>query len=148
VIYVVRKQRIHAEYMAKREQGISAYQKGDYWAAVTPLGEYLSRDEYSKDPDAMYAFAESRRRVETRDGSHLSAAMGQYRKFLTFRPDRDDVRYQLLKIYPLLRYNTEAEELAQYLISKHKGDLVAARALVRAMQGRGEMASALAELDG
>ncbi len=90
VVYVVRKHYIRAQFMAKREAGIAAYQKGDYWSALPPLVEYLGREEYSKDPEAMYAFAESRRRIPTRDYSHLGAAMGQYRKFLQFRPDRDD----------------------------------------------------------
>src|SRR5437879_5466161 len=71
-VYVVRKHRIHNSYVARRAAGIAQYQKGDSISALVGLGPYIRREEFSGDAEAIYAFAEARRRVHPPHGKSSS----------------------------------------------------------------------------
>jgi len=73
-------------YVGRRDNGIAQYQNGDYASALVALGPYIRREEFSKDAEAIYAFAESRRRVEMSNGKHLAQAMTSLQRVLSFSP--------------------------------------------------------------
>ncbi|HEV8607764.1 MAG TPA: tetratricopeptide repeat protein [Tepidisphaeraceae bacterium] len=135
-IYVVRKHRIHNSYMARRASGMAQYQKGDYASTLVVLGPYIRREEYSTDAEAIYAFAESRRRVEMPDGKHLYHAMTSLQRVLSLQSGRTDVQRELLDLYAQLGYNVEAVDLADKLLLSDKNDLQALRAKARGLAGR------------
>src|SRR5207249_6842739 len=64
IVYVVRKHHVERVFQAHRAAGLAHYQKGEYADALNELAPYIRRQEYARDVEAIYAFAESRRRVE------------------------------------------------------------------------------------
>jgi tetratricopeptide (TPR) repeat protein len=135
-LYGVRKHRIHNYYMTRRANGMGYYQNGDYNTALILLSPYVRREEYSRDAEALFAFAESRRRVETPDGRHLREAMTFLQRVLAIQPYRTDVKRELLELYTLLGYNVEAVDLADKLLIIDKNDLQALRAKARGLAAR------------
>jgi tetratricopeptide (TPR) repeat protein len=135
-VYVVRKHHLDKYYAGRRAQGLALYQKGDYANALIQLGPCIRREDYSRDVEAIYAFAESRRRVEMPGGKHLPQAMTSLQRVLSLQPDRTDVQRELLDLYTQLGYNIEAVELADKFLIKDKNDLQALRAKARGLAAR------------
>src|SRR5258706_6365911 len=143
-VYGVRKRHTRQLYAARRVLGMTQYKNGDFVDAVVILGPVIRREEYAQDAEAIYAFAESRKRVETPDGKYLRDAMTMLQRVLSIQPERADVKSELLDLYTQLGYNFEAVELAKKLLDKNPRDLEALRAKARGLAASQKSDEALA----
>jgi len=146
-VYVVRKSHSRQFYASRRAEGMTFYKNGDYANALVKLQQVIRREEYAQDPQVLYAFAESRKRVESPDGKHLRDAMTMLQRVLAIDSasniggaKREDVQRELLDLYTQLGYNSEAIALAETLLKTNPKDLQLLRA-----QARGKAASQQSE---
>ena len=68
-----------------RVEGVAAYDKGDYPAALDSLGRYLGR--VGNDADILLRYARARLRREEPDGRHLNESLATYKRYLAIKPD-------------------------------------------------------------
>jgi len=130
-LYVIRRAQRQKYYLGLRDSGLVAYKAGDYLTTLNNLAIYTGR--YRDDADALYYLAEARRRVETPDGSrHLLLTIQHYRRVLELRPDREDVRRDLVLLYSKLGYSNEVIDLADRILEKKPDDVPVLVAKARA----------------
>jgi len=129
--------------LAWRNEGMAAYEKGDYAAALDPLGRYISRKQ--NDAETLFAFGKSRSRVELPNGRHLAEAISYFRRGLELQPNNLDAKHQLLTIYtdPTIQYNAEANALADELLKINPKDIPALRAKAKALAAMHQFEEAL-----
>ena len=125
------------EYQQKRraqqayERGIAAFERGDFEAALPDLSFYIGRNR--DDAQTMYAFAESRFRVEQPDGGHLPFAERVARQAASLAPDDPRPHELLLKIYPRMGYWVECLDTAKDLLRLDPDDRDALDAAILAL---------------
>ena len=78
--YAYRLHKIHASFLAMRDQGLRASQQGQSSLAVGLLGSYLAR--YPNDPDVLAAYALNCPLVELPNGENLGRAIWALRHLL------------------------------------------------------------------
>jgi tetratricopeptide (TPR) repeat protein len=145
VILIKRNHRTYAQW---RAEGMAAYHSGDYATARLNLNRYIRREEYSKDVEAIYAFAQAMAKLDVSDGSNWAATARQLERLLVLRPERDDVRRQLLQYYDEehLGYWSELKTIASTVLKQSPTDLDALRAVAFAHAGLGDNKLAIARL--
>lgn len=103
---------------AMREQGLAAYDAGDYLLAERLLGRYKNSTD---DPSAEIFLKHARAReiCEVTDGGHIAVAVDSYREYLRRVPDDVDAKMSLLPLMNDRQMFIEAESLANELINEH-----------------------------
>ena len=94
-----------------REDGMAAHDAGDDAAALLTLGRYLRR--VPDDADALLAYARSREAIEESDGRHLREATGVYQRYTVLRPDDQEAKLALVRLYNRTGYFLEASRNAR-----------------------------------
>ena len=130
-VFLYRKHQIRQDMLAKRAEGMAAFEQGDYSTAMHSVGSYLNR--YPEDVEALYAYAVSRREVTEPDGEHLRQAIGMFRRVMELEPKHQDARTALLELYPRVGFNTEALQLADEQLRHDPDDATALWAKARAL---------------
>ena len=80
-----------------RVEGLAAYDKGDYPAALDSLGRYLGR--VGNDADVLLRYARARLHREEPDGRHLNEALAAFKRYLAIKPDDKAVLRETLEPY-------------------------------------------------
>jgi predicted Zn-dependent protease len=103
------------------DAGLAAHQAGDYYTAMERITEYIkrakvmSRQNDPRRPDALLAYADSRRNVLEYDGHNYVDAIPHYMEYLSLRPGDRDAAITLLRTYNLCGRGAEAYGLAATL---------------------------------
>ena len=110
-----------------RKEGIAAFEKGDYVAALNPLSFAITHRR--DDLELALAFAETRIRNTDESGKHLIVAQNLYKFALTLDPANEQALNALFEIYvltnqPLIALKT-AEKLPEDDIETHKKRAIA-----------------------
>lgn len=110
-----------------RKEGMAAFEKGDYVAALNPLSFAIANKR--DDIELALAFAETRIRNTNEDGKHLIAAENLYKFALTLDPANEQALNALFNIYVLTNQPLSALRAAQKLpegdIGTHKKRAIA-----------------------
>lgn len=110
-----------------REEGMAAFEKGDYVAAIGPLSFAVANER--DDLELALAFAETRIRNTNEDGKHLIAGENLYKFALTLDPMNKKALDALFKIYVLTNQPLDALKCAKKLpeddIETHKKRAIA-----------------------
>lgn len=125
--YLLRVRQLSQRAQRALSDGRAALDSGRYYEALQNIGVYVQR--HPDDPDALYKYALAREHVEQPNGKHLLDAASFYNRALSIRPDFDDARRGLLKLYLKIGFNSEAKSTAETLLSKHPDDQEALYAL-------------------
>ncbi len=80
-----------------RIEGLAAYDKGDYPAALDSLGRYLGR--VGNDADVLLHYARARLHREEPDGRHLNESLAAFKRYLAIKPDDKAVLRETLEPY-------------------------------------------------
>ena len=111
---------------SKRE-GMAAFERGDYIAALNPLSFAIANDR--NDIDLALAFAKTRIRNTEENGKHLVAAENLYKFALTIDPMNTKALNALFNIYVLTNQPMSALRVANKLpegeIETHKKRVIA-----------------------
>ncbi len=119
--YTIRKQRVRAQFLAWREEGMRAAASGaELDKAVDLLGRYLRR--YPEDVDALVEYARVRPLVKSQDRQYLRDTMLVLRHLLTLRPDMMEQRRALLRLYGDFGYASEAVATADKILEAQPKD--------------------------
>jgi tetratricopeptide (TPR) repeat protein len=118
--YVVRKQRVRAEYAGYRTEGLAAAKSADNEKAVDLLGKYLRR--YPEDTDVLVEYVRVRPLVKSPDRAHLRDTMLVLRHLLTLHPEMAEQRRALLRMYADFGYASEAVVTADKLLEATPDD--------------------------
>jgi tetratricopeptide (TPR) repeat protein len=114
-----------------RLDGLGAYQRGDYSAAVTDFKNCASNGQL--DAEAIYAYAVSRSKVPLPDLGNLREAKSLFFRYLELKPGDPDAQHQLLDIYRRLNYTGEANALADSLLAHNPDDIPALKSKLAAL---------------
>jgi tetratricopeptide (TPR) repeat protein len=131
-----------AKLAAARSAGMTAYKSGDYRGALDNLKTYVWRAK--TDSEALYAFADSRSRIEAPNGSHLTEAISLFNTLLQSDPNNLEAKHRLLDLYTQIVYSNEALELAERVLADHPNDRDALAARCVALERMHRYADALA----
>jgi tetratricopeptide (TPR) repeat protein len=119
--YLIRKQHVRAQFMAWRAEGMSVAKAGnDNAKAVDLLGRYLSR--YPEDVDVLVEYVRIRPLVKEPNRQHLQDTMRVLQHLLMLRPDMQEQRRTLLKMYGDYGYPAEAVVTADKLLESNPKD--------------------------
>src|SRR5690606_6597638 len=80
--------------------------------ALLNAGSFLKRGDNS-DAEILLAYAESRAKLQEYDGHHISQAIPYYVQYLEVKPEDETARLELLKLYNLRQFYSEAIALAE-----------------------------------
>ncbi len=81
-----------------RADGVAAFERADYPAALDHLGRYLKRQGDRKEPEALLFYARARARLEEPDGKHIVEGVEIYKLYLAMRPDDRDAEVEYLRL--------------------------------------------------
>jgi len=142
--YLIRKQHVRAQFMAWRAEGMAAAKAGDDNAkAVDLLGRYLRR--YPEDVDVLVEYARIRPLVKEPNRQHLRDTMVVLQHLLMLRPDMQEQRRALLRLYSDYGNPAEAVVTADKVLERDPKDPetlgIRAKALAR-MRRLGEALTA------
>ncbi|MCY2954751.1 MAG: tetratricopeptide repeat protein [Planctomycetota bacterium] len=118
---VLLKQRRTRYFMGQRETGMTAYKNKDYATAISSLAIYIGR--YAQDADAVYTLADAQKQSDSPDGRNLLVCAQLYRRFLELKPDRHDVRRDLVLLYSKLGFSNEVIDFAKPLLERNPSDV-------------------------
>jgi tetratricopeptide (TPR) repeat protein len=144
--YYVRIGQRRAEAEQQRMKGIAAVEAGDYRTGADLLGRYIGFTG-GQDPQVLYLYAKARREVPMDQGRHIFDAIGVLQRLRVMEPDNEQAQRDLLELYGMVGYNTEAIELADNLLQEYPNDPDAlhAKALALSRQRQFEKALPLAQ---
>ncbi|MCA9288678.1 MAG: tetratricopeptide repeat protein [Phycisphaerales bacterium] len=136
-----------AETIAEaRARGMDAYDRGEWQAAMDDLGLYVHRGG-RRDGAALFRLADARLRKPEPNGSHLTTAIGILRDAIA-APDPDPrAAPMLLDCYLRTGGWADVLSLTEQMARAADPDHALFRARVRAHQGLGRHADAIAESD-
>jgi tetratricopeptide (TPR) repeat protein len=133
-----------------RVNAMAAYAKGDYASALPYFSEYLSSSKTADkapgeaDVEALLAYGKSRQAIPMPKGRHLTEAMRIYERYLQLKPGDREAQHLLLELYPKVKYNEEALNLARKVLETDPKDVPALRAKVIALANQRNYKDALA----
>jgi len=129
---VLRERGLRREYAAIRAEGVRAFMAKEWSTARDKLARYIGR--YGSDAEAVLMFAQAAKRVPAPDGrQHLLLAKSYFERYLRLRPQHKEVWRELIDLYTVLSYNTEALEAVEPLLAQDPADVVLLRARARAL---------------
>ena len=140
---VLLKQRRTRYFMGQRETGMTAYKNKDYATAISSLAIYIGR--YAQDADAVYTLADAQKRSDSPDGRNLWVCAQLYRRFLELKPDRHDVRRDLVLLYSKLGFSNEVIDFARPLLERNPSDVPILVARAKALAALRDYKQALAD---
>jgi predicted Zn-dependent protease len=141
VLYYSNRSKARQE-QAARAAGLDAFKNENYSAALDDLHAYVGK--HPDDFDAMYALAVSRSRVETSNGRHLVEAKTYFEQLHAERPDDMEVSHHLLQVYQQIGYFSEAQRVAEEVLTRDPKDIEALRTKTAALARDGKYNDALA----
>ncbi len=141
-IYTVRMRQIDQQSAQQLQEGLEAFDNGDYYSAMHALGSYLLRME-EPDPDILYKYCKARLHVEEPNGRHLIQAASSLRRLLQLQPGHIRARRDLLELYLQFNYSTETIETADIILKDNSDDVQAIRAKAIALGRLGRSSEAL-----
>jgi tetratricopeptide (TPR) repeat protein len=127
-----------------RQAGMTAYEAGDYRAALDSLKLYVAKPKGKEDAEALYAYGVSRARLEESNGKHISEGIMVFNALLQLDPGHVEAKHRLLDLLPRAGRNPEAIELADRVLVENPQDLDALKAKVLAHSRQREFEKALA----
>lgn len=128
---VVQQHRVERRGQVARLAGEQALKEGRYFDALQGIGTYIQR--HGNDAQALYEYGQAREHVEEPNGKNLVEAASFYNHALSIKPDFDDARHALLKMYLKLQFNTETINTADTILSKNSQDVDALGAKAMAL---------------
>src|SRR5690349_1396383 len=115
-----------------RAAGMTAYEAGDYRAALDSLKFYVAREQGKQDPEALYAYGVSRARLEETNGKNITEGITVFNALLQIDPGNLEAKHRLLDLYTRAHYSKEAIELADRTLNDKPDDVDALKAKVLA----------------
>lgn len=126
-----------------RDAGLAAWRAGEYEPALQSLGRYLAR--FDHDRDALFAYADARRRVEAPGGRHLAEAIATLStRLLPRHPGDLEATRLLVELYTETGASADAVALCDRLLQRAPGDPVALRCRAVALSQTARVEDALA----
>jgi tetratricopeptide (TPR) repeat protein len=150
MMWTVNARKSAAKIAKARESAMVAYGKGDYVTALPFFSEYLTESKTAEkapgtaDVEALFAYGKSRLAIPLPKGEHLRQAKQIFERYLQLKPGDREAQHLLLELYPRMRYNEEALNLAAAVLEKDPKDVVALRARVTAYGNQRKSKEALA----
>lgn len=114
--YFVQQHRVERRGQKARIAGEQALKEGRYFDALQGIGIYLQH--HGSDAQALYEYGQACEHVEEPNGKNLVQATSFYNHALSIKPDFDDARHALLKLYLKLQFNTETINTADAILRK------------------------------
>ncbi len=139
--YTVRQHQIQAKLMKFREDGMTAYAKGDYETALKDLSSYVGKRQ--NDTQALLAYGVSRTNIVESDNRQVIEGIGIFRRYLDLNPRDNDVRHKLLDLYTKAGYSAEAIKLSDELLARDPKDADALLAKARALYSQRKIQEAV-----
>lgn len=143
-LYLAKEWRFNAWLDFERAEGLRCLDAGDPETAITHLTHiFRHRPE---DREAILAFAAAREAVRTDDRRHLLATINIYTRLAELDPDDLDTRRNLMRLYALVGFGTEAEREADAVLglAGEDPDALAVKLSVAKSRGRSDDADRLA----
>ena len=109
--YALKQARLAANMDRWLAEATTAYGQGRYAEALEPFSRYVSRDR--TDVEVLLSFADTRRRLPTPNGSHLTQARSIIQTALAIEPDSLRGCVMLMQVYTDGRLLTEAKLAAE-----------------------------------
>lgn len=128
-------------HLALREQGMAAFEHGDYRTAAADLSRYLIDDRV--DPDAIYALAVCRINLPRPDLGHLLDAKKLFMRYLEIRPGDPDAQHHLLQICQELSAPAATLTIADSLLQRDPDDVAALSAKLEQLDHEQKYSEAL-----
>lgn len=119
--FVVRPWQNQRQLEAMRNDGVRAFEEGDFVKASKLLGRYTNNAE-SFDSDLFLMFARARAKVQAEDGGHVAVAINAYREYLRREPGDTEASLELLPLMNTRGMFVEARSLAEGLLSDQTQD--------------------------
>jgi tetratricopeptide (TPR) repeat protein len=94
---LLRKYQTQRSTQRLRVEGLAAFDKGDYPAALDSLGRYIGR--VGNDTEVLLRYARARLSREESDGRHLNEALAAFKRYLSLKPDDKAVLRETLEPY-------------------------------------------------
>ncbi|MEM8737136.1 MAG: tetratricopeptide repeat protein [Planctomycetota bacterium] len=125
-----------------RQTGMTAYQAGDYAAAITPLDDYVA--QHDQDVQALFALGDAHRQL-ARNDTDLVTAVGRLRQALRIDPSHEPASRALLSLLLDNPQGVDAEgvKLADRLLRTAPDDAELLRARAVFLPGTGRLDQAL-----
>lgn len=121
------------QLLEKRAEGLSAFKAGDYEKAMKFLSNYLGVQRNQGDADALFAYAESRSRIEEPNHKEIGEAIVAFKRYLDLRPGDLKAQHLLMDLYVKSGNFTEVQHLADDVLKSHPDDADALRANASAL---------------
>ena len=122
-LYLRNEHRKAAKLAVARAAGLAAFKAGDYRTALDQLKTYTWR--VRSDNEALYAYAVSRSRVETPNGSYLTEGINALSTLLQQDPTNLNAEHRLLELDLQVFRNNDAVEVADGILIAHPDDRAA-----------------------
>ena len=122
----------------------------DIASALPHFNAYLTASKTAEkapgeaDAEALLAYGKSRKSVALPRGRHLLESIKIFQRYLELKPGDRDAQHLLLELYPRVRYNEEALNLANTVLMSDPKDVPALRAKVVAFANQRKHKESLA----
>ncbi len=123
IVVVTQLHRYQRHRLALRDDGMAAYQHGDYHTAADDLSKYLGND--LNDSEAIFAYAVSRKKLLRPDLGNLLDARQLFAQYLTNNPGDSATLHQLLEINLRLHDAAESSSIADQILAGNPDDVQA-----------------------
>ncbi|HEX7009038.1 MAG TPA: hypothetical protein VF184_03595, partial [Phycisphaeraceae bacterium] len=150
-LYHYQQKKRYRQAQEHRQQGMAAYEAGNYQQAVEHLEQYLRQE--SEDAQALYRYAHAQLQVPEPGNYHVARAISALQRVLQIDSQYPQAADELLELYRLTDNSSEALALAQRILQtnpQHR-DALRTQAMELARQGQSaqalEAAQACLELD-
>jgi len=143
-LFVAKEWRFQAWVDAERAEGFRLLEEGDPAAALQHLARVFR--ERPEDREAILAFAEAREAVPADDGGHLLATINIRSRLVELDPDDLEARRELMRLYVMVGFASEADREADEVIrlAGDDPDALAVKLSVASSRGRSAEAERIA----
>jgi tetratricopeptide (TPR) repeat protein len=124
-LWSFRQHQLQTRIAEAREQGLAAFEQGDYATALRRLSFYVGREK--EDVEALYAYGYSRAEIEEPNNRHIAEAIGVFRRVIEIDPNHAQTQKKLLELFMMAGYFPEAIELSERLLEQNGADPEALR---------------------
>ena len=149
-MWTVNKRKSAARIAKARADGMAAFAKGDHAAALPYFSDYLTASKTAEKPpgeadaEALLAYGKSRQAIPMPRGRHWIESIKIFERYLQLKPGDREAQHLLLELYPRVRYNEEALNLANTVLLSDPKDVPALRAKVVAFANQRKHKESLA----
>lgn len=148
-VWLVNSRKSAARIARARADAMTAFAKGDFVSALPHFSEYLTASKTAEkapgeaDAEALLAYGKSRQAIPLARGKHLIESVRIFERYLQLKPGDREAQHLLLGLYPRIRYNEEALNLANTLLASDPADAEAMRAKIAAYANQRKFKNAL-----